>query len=106
MDARVGGKWKATMVIDNGRTIEWAGHFPELSPPDRLVMAFTDQGVLGEEFELFTVTLTEVDGGTEMVLRQSGGHLSDEEYEFAKKGTASFIDRMEALLARQMKPRH
>jgi uncharacterized protein YndB with AHSA1/START domain len=106
MDAREGGSWHATMIIEGGQVIEWAGNFPEVAPPDRLVMAFTDQGVLGGEFELFTVTLTEIEGKTQMVLRQSGGHLSDEEYGFAKKGTASFIDRMEALLARTMKPRH
>jgi hypothetical protein len=34
------------------------------------------------------------------VLRQSGGHLTDEQYGQAKEGTAGFLDRMAELLAR------
>lgn len=51
MDVREGGSWKATMVLADGRTIEWAGNYPEVSRPDRLVVAVTDEGVLGREMK-------------------------------------------------------
>ena len=44
------------------------------------------------------VTLTEQDGKTELVVRQSGGNLTPEQYEQAKAGTAGFLDVMSELL--------
>ncbi|MGZ6545245.1 MAG: SRPBCC family protein [Actinomycetota bacterium] len=106
MDVRPGGRWQATMVLADGTEIHWYGRFDALEEPQRLVMAFTDGTGAPEEFDFFTVTLTEVDGRTEMTLRQSGGHLTDEEYEQARQGTASFLDEMAALLADELKMRH
>jgi len=34
------------------------------------------------------------------VVRQTGGHLTDEQYGQAREGTAAFLDRMAELLAR------
>jgi uncharacterized protein YndB with AHSA1/START domain len=100
MDVRVGGAWSATMVLPDGGTIPWAGQFLEVSPTDRLVMTLSDQGVLGTEYDVFTVTLTDLAAGsTELVLRQSGGHLTDEQYGEAMHGTGTFLDAMAALLA-------
>jgi uncharacterized protein YndB with AHSA1/START domain len=99
MDVRAGGAWSGTMVLPDGGTIAWGGQFLELDPPSRLVLTLSDQGILGAEYETMTVTLTEVDGGTELVLRQSGGHLSDEQYAAAMHGTGTFLDAMADLLA-------
>jgi uncharacterized protein YndB with AHSA1/START domain len=99
MDVRPGGAWSGTMVLPDGGTIAWGGQFLELDPPSRLVLTLSDQGILGAEYETMTVTLTEVDGGTELVLRQSGGHLSDEQYAAAMHGTGTFLDAMADLLA-------
>jgi hypothetical protein len=37
---------------------------------------------------------------TEMVLRQRGGHLTDEQYDETKAGTNAFLDRMDEHLGR------
>jgi hypothetical protein len=47
-----------------------------------------------------TFTLTEAGDKTDLVLRQSGGSLSDEEYGQAKEGTGSFVDAMADVVAR------
>jgi hypothetical protein len=41
-----------------------------------------------------------------MTLTQSGGNLSDDEYEQAKAGTESFMDTMEAKVLPMLKARH
>lgn len=104
MDATVGGLWSGTMVLPDGTTMDWRGKFIEIDPIERLVQAFSDDGAFdlerpAEELELLTTTLTETaDGKTEMVFRQSGGHLSDEQYEQAKEGSSGFLDSLEVLL--------
>jgi uncharacterized protein YndB with AHSA1/START domain len=106
MDVRQGGPWAATMILPDGTRIDWSGRFEVVEEPARLAMTLTDGTGGPDEFELFTVTFAEVSGGTEMTLRQSGGHLSDEEYERAKQGTQTFLDEMAALVADDLKMRH
>jgi len=98
MDARPGGTWGGIMVVPDGPRLPWSFRFEELDHPARLVVAVVDEPVLGDEFDLLTVTFKDVGGKTEMVLRQSGGHLTDEQYQQAKEGTASFLDRMAELV--------
>ena len=99
MDVRPGGAWSGTMLLPDGGTIAWGGRFLELDPPSRLVLTLNDSGVLAAEYETMTLTLTEVGGGTRLELRQSGGHLSDEQYAAAMHGTGTFLDAMADLLA-------
>lgn len=104
MDAREGGYWSGTMVLPDGNTISWRGQFIEFVPVERLVQSFSDDDSFdlerpAEELELLTTTLTETpDGKTELVYRQSGGHLSDEEYGQSEEGTASFLDALDDLV--------
>ena len=104
MDARVGGYWSGTMVLPDGSTMDWRGKFLELDPIERIVQAFSDEGSFdleqpAEDLELLTTTLTETpDGKTEVVFRQSGGYLSDEQYEQAKEGSNGFLDALGDLL--------
>jgi uncharacterized protein YndB with AHSA1/START domain len=105
MDVRTGGGWRNRMILDDGTEILWSGEYREAVPQERLVLAFTDVPG-GTEFDVFTVTLVERDGATEMTLRQSGGHLTDEEYEEAKIGTASFLDELAAIVEEDLKMRH
>jgi hypothetical protein len=58
------------------------------------------------EFETYTLTLQGQGKTTQMTLSQTGGHLSDEEYERAKAGTQSFMDSMEAKVLPVLKARH
>jgi uncharacterized protein YndB with AHSA1/START domain len=105
MEVRTGGGWRNRMILDDGTEILWSGEYREAVPQERLVLAFTDVPG-GTEFDVFTVTLVERDGATEMTLRQSGGHLTDEEYEEAKIGTASFLDELAAIVEEDLKMRH
>jgi uncharacterized protein YndB with AHSA1/START domain len=105
LDVRPGGAWRGTMVVPDHEPMPWSGVFREVAAPELLVMDLTDGTGDEGEYETYTVVLTEVDGGTEMTLRQSGGHLSDEEYERAKAGTDSFMDTLEGLLP-AIKARH
>ena len=97
MDVRPDGQWSGTMVIPGHPDIFWRGFYVEVEEPERLVMVLSDEE-LREPYETYSVTLTEVDGKTEQVLRQSGGNLTDEEYLEAKAGTGSFLDAMAQLV--------
>jgi uncharacterized protein YndB with AHSA1/START domain len=99
MDVRPGGSWKATMIIGNGvPDIHWVGEYVEVDPPTKLVLTLSDRP---EARELVTVTLTAVDGGTEMLFRQTGGNLSPEEYARTAEGWGVFFDAMADLFASQ-----
>lgn len=100
MDVRPGGRWKATMFAGpERREIRWEGTYLEVDEPDRLAFTVTDRP--GEEaHEVVTVVLVELgDGRTEMRMTQTGGGLSPEGYEAAKRGWGGFFDRMGARLA-------
>jgi uncharacterized protein YndB with AHSA1/START domain len=98
MDVRPGGQWKATMIIGNGvPDMNWFGEFVEVNRPDKLVLTLTDRP--GDARETVSVTFTAVDGGTEMLFRQTGGNLSAEEYERTAEGWNTFFDAMVDLLA-------
>jgi uncharacterized protein YndB with AHSA1/START domain len=99
MDLREGGWWKATMFAGPERQqIDWRGEYREVVEPERLAFTVTDQP--GDVFDLVTVVLTDLgDGRTEMLMEQSGGHMSPEGYERAKQGWSGFFDRMAERLA-------
>lgn len=101
-DLKPGGLWRATMHY-KGNELPWSGRFDEVDEPERLVFTFTDAPEVGDAYELLTFTLTEQGNGTELVLRQSGGSLSDEEYRQAKEGTATFVDALANVVARLQK---
>jgi uncharacterized protein YndB with AHSA1/START domain len=99
MDLREGGAWKATMFAGpNRQQIDWRGEYREVVEPERLAFTVTDQP--GDVFDLVTVVLTDLgDGRTEMLMEQSGGHMTPEGYERAKQGWTGFFDRMAERLA-------
>jgi uncharacterized protein YndB with AHSA1/START domain len=100
MDVRPGGAWRLTMAAGAEHPqIRWAGVYHEVVPPERLVFTVTDRPD-GDEYELVTVELTDLgDGRTRMDFRQSGGHLTPEEYEGASQGWGGFFDDVDARLA-------
>ena len=99
MDVREGGAWKATMFAGpERRVINWHGEYREVVEPERLAFTVTDQP--GDVFDLVTVVLTDLgDGRTEMLMEQTGGHMTPEGYERAKQGWGGFFDRMAERLA-------
>ena len=100
MDVREGGAWRATMFAGPDRLeIQWAGEYREVDEPRRLSFTITDEPD-DERMDLVTVTLSDLgDGRTEMVMEQSGGHMTPEEYERAGEGWGGFFDRMAERLA-------
>jgi uncharacterized protein YndB with AHSA1/START domain len=105
LDVKVGGRWQGTMVQPDGSEKVWSGVYREIRKPDKLVMDLTDEEP-AVEFETYTLTLDGQGSTTQMTLSQTGGHLSDEEYERAKAGTQSFMDSMEAKVLPLLKARH
>jgi uncharacterized protein YndB with AHSA1/START domain len=98
MDAVAGGTWKATMILGGEMpNIDWFGEFVEVDRPDRLVLTLADRP--GDARETVTVTFTAVNGGTQMLFRQTGGNMSAEDYERTTAGWQTFFDAMEALVA-------
>src|SRR5215467_5055408 len=107
LDVKVGGVWKGTMVLPDGTEKQWTGTYQQLDKPAALVMSLTDTGVLADATEIYTLSL-EAQGAkkTQLTLSQTGGNLSDAEYERAKAGTESFMDTMEAKVLPMLKARH
>jgi uncharacterized protein YndB with AHSA1/START domain len=98
-DVRPGGTMTSTMHFD-GNEIHWIGEFKEVQPIERIVMTISDTPELPEVTDLLTFTLTELGPDrTELVFRQSGGTMSDEEYEQAREGSSSFLDAMAEVIA-------
>ena len=98
MDVRNGGTWKATMIIGNGvPDIYWFGEFVEVDRPNKLVLTLTDRP--GDARADVTVTFAAVDGGTEMTFRQTGGPLTQEDYDRTTAGWQTFFDAMDSVLA-------
>jgi uncharacterized protein YndB with AHSA1/START domain len=97
IDARVGGLWKATMVLPDGTNIHWDGEFIEVVFPERLVLTMRDRP--GPDFEPLTVEFFEVDGRTEMKFHQFGGNMDAAGYEQAGAGWMTFFDTMESAFA-------
>jgi uncharacterized protein YndB with AHSA1/START domain len=97
MDVRVGGDWKARMILPDGNEIGWHGSYQEVEAPSRLVMTLSDRP--GDQFELVTVELRSVGGGTEMTFTQSGGNMPPENYAQAEEGWRSFFDDLATRLA-------
>jgi len=93
MDVREGGEWRATMFVGpDRREIQWCGEYRDVVEPKLLVLTFCDRP--DNDCELMTVVLTEPEEGwTEMLVRQRGG-MTPEEYERARSGLVSFLDRM------------
>ncbi|MCR2783096.1 MULTISPECIES: SRPBCC domain-containing protein [unclassified Microbacterium] len=98
LDVRPGGTWKATMILGHGMPdFHWRGEYLEVDRPNKLVMTMTDEP--GDARELLTVTLTAVDGGTEMTFSQTGGHLSPEQYEGTTVGWQRAFDSLDTVLS-------
>lgn len=98
MDPRVGGVWKAVMHIPDGPTINWTGEYLAVDAPAFVAFTMTDQPD-DEAREPVTVTLTEsATGGTDMVMTQTGGNLTEEQYAQTVIGYNAFFDVMDRLV--------
>ena len=73
-DLRIGGRWRLGMRAPDGTVHVNGGVYREIVAPERLVMTHGWEGQDGRlaNETLVTITLTEQDGGTEMVFEQTG----------------------------------
>ena len=97
MDVRPGGAFKAVMLLPDGNRIDWAGEYHEVDPPSHLAMTLTDQP--GDDVGLPVLfDLAEVDGGTELTIRQDRADFTDEQVQATIAGYNAFIDDIERVL--------
>jgi uncharacterized protein YndB with AHSA1/START domain len=94
MDVRPGGLWTATMVLPDGNEMNWIGEYVITDRPEQLVLTLSDGH---NQREIVTVTLAEVEGGTEMTCIQQGNQAADE-YDRMTQGYSSFFDAMQELV--------
>jgi uncharacterized protein YndB with AHSA1/START domain len=100
MDVRVGGTWNAVMHLPDGNTIHWVGEYSEVDPPERLAFTMTDDPS-NPAREPVTVDFVEVDGGTEMTLRQAATGFSEVQLTQTIAGYNGFFDDMAKVIAAQ-----
>jgi uncharacterized protein YndB with AHSA1/START domain len=102
MDVRPGGEWYATLRVDaDGTEHPFAGVYREIVDNERLVLTLTDSDRPDPERQhLLTVTLSDVDGGTQMIFSQAGdfGDTPDDVLRGLTEGYAQFFDRLAASL--------
>jgi uncharacterized protein YndB with AHSA1/START domain len=96
-DAREGQHWAAVMVLPDGAEITWHGQFTLVEAPHRLEFTLTDQP--DDVFSPIVVELSEVPGGTRMVVVQGGGFMPAEGYRQAGNGWGGFFDVMAELVS-------
>lgn len=112
MDVRPGGKWKVTMIVGKDMPdllmrgeFHMRGEYVEVDGPNKLVMTMTNEPD-GDERELLTVTFNAVDGGTEMVFSQTGGHLTPAEYEGTTVGWQTAFNSLDTALTGSPRASH
>lgn len=96
-DVREGQDWAAVMRLPDGAEINWRGRFTLVDAPQRLEFTMTDEPE--ESFSPITVELSEVAGGTRMVVVQGGGFMPAEGYRQAGNGWGGFFDVMADVIA-------
>lgn len=99
MDVRVGGAFRAVMLLPDGNRIDWAGEYLEVDPPSHLAMTLTDNP---DEYAGLPVLfdLDEIDGGTRLTISQDRADFSDEQVAATIGGYNAFIDEIASVLER------
>ncbi|UFS60034.1 SRPBCC family protein [Subtercola endophyticus] len=98
LDARPDGHWEATMLLGDGTPdYRFYGEYVEVDRPNKLVFTMTDEP--GDARELISVTLTALDGGTQLRFSQTGGNLTPEQYEAVTLAWQLNFDALETTLA-------
>jgi uncharacterized protein YndB with AHSA1/START domain len=97
-DLRPGGRWNVTMVDDaTGIPYPCSFTYSQITPPERIIFMDRMAGRLDGRETVVTVTLTEVDGGTEMTF-----HCADPdprpEFAGVEQGWGSSFDKLAELL--------
>lgn len=97
MDVRPGGAFRAVMVLPDGNRINWAGEYKAVEPPSHLAMTLTDQPDDDAGLPVL-FDLDEVEGGTQLTIRQDRSDFSDEQVAATIAGYNAFVDDIERVL--------
>lgn len=103
IDLQVGGQWYARMESPAFGAHPFCGVYEQIEEPSTLVFAMTDAEVPDpDRSATVTVTFIEVDGQTEMTLRQAGDFGEEPEVMRAQLtvGYGQFFDRLAATATR------
>jgi uncharacterized protein YndB with AHSA1/START domain len=96
LEAHVGGRYRVTMHLSDGRTIRVAGVFKTIEKPKRFVFTWGPEG--GPHETLVTVTLRDMNGKTELTLRHEGLETVENRNSHGK-GWNSALNKLVAYLA-------
>ncbi len=99
MDVRVGGAFRATMLLPDGNRIDWAGEYVEVDPPSHLAMTLTDDPDAYAGLPVL-FDLEEIEGGTRLTISQDRADFSDEQVDATIAGYNAFVDEIAAVLER------
>ncbi|MET0672682.1 MAG: SRPBCC domain-containing protein [Microbacterium pygmaeum] len=97
MDVRVGGDFRAVMVLPDGNRIHWAGEYTEVDPPRRLAMTLTDNPDAYAGLPVL-FDLVETTSGTELTISQDRADFSDEQVAATIAGYQAFVDAIAEVL--------
>lgn len=104
MDMRVGGTWAFNNIDDDGTVYGFRGEYLEIDPPRGITQTFEFLGAPGH-ISTETMTLTEVDGGTQVRVVANYGSaeaataVMDSGME---QGASETYDRLEEVLDREL----
>ena len=97
-DLRVGGRYRFTMQPPEGDPFHISGEFREIDPPSSLSYTFRyDEPTPDDRETVVTLTVDDVDGTTELALRQ-GEFATEERLALHRGGWTDSLDKLSALL--------
>jgi uncharacterized protein YndB with AHSA1/START domain len=99
MDVRVGGAFRAVMVLPNGHQINWTGEYVEVDRPAKLAMTLSDDPEQPAGLPVL-FDLAEIETGTRLTIRQDRHDFTDEQVAATIEGYNAFIDEIANELAR------
>ncbi|SJN08388.1 Probable glutathione S-transferase-related transmembrane protein [Leucobacter sp. 7(1)] len=94
--AVTGEPWFATMVLPDGNTIDWAGHFVRVDPPHEFVFTLTDQpgaDAVSDGVPV-SVTIGPADGGAALHMTQETPDFPEEQKAATLDGWQLFFDEI------------
>jgi uncharacterized protein YndB with AHSA1/START domain len=94
-DSKKGGSYKIDMHNSEGETYSHTGEYKEVSPTDKIVFSWNSQAVTNT---LVTITLTEVDGGTEVKLMHEF-MPNDQQVENHTGGWTAILERLNGVVS-------
>ena len=98
LDLRTGGRYRFTMQPPEGDPFHISGEFREIDPPSSLSYTFRyDEPTPDDRETVVTLTVDDVDGTTELALRQ-GEFATEERLALHRGGWTDSLDKLSALL--------